>query len=78
MLKTLFACAIIGAGFALALVIGLNRLPSAIVYTEYGTGKCIMADVVEDDEWKRITCAEFQAQGGFDEDYEVQWGSFPL
>ena len=78
MLKAIFACLALIAGFVLALVIGLSRLPSAIVYTEYGTGKCIMADIVEDDEWKRITCAEFKAQDGFEEDYEVQWGSFPL
>lgn len=76
-MKTLAACLLVAALFAVVLAIGLSRLPKQVLYVEYGSGKCLAADVVRDNEWHRITCDEFKAIGGYDEPYEKQWGGRP-
>lgn len=61
--------------WTLILLVGFNQLPDSIVYLEYGTGECLFVDIVEENQWTKISCSEFEARGGFDTEYETQWGS---
>lgn len=77
MIKTLLACLAIAALLAGVIVLGLSRLPRAMVIVEYPSGQCLAAKVVEGDKWRKVTCAEFEAMGGYSEPYERIWGARP-
>lgn len=67
--------------FAVLVAMGavyLSRLPDAIVYQSYPERQCLAVDIVQGDEWERISCEEFSSQGGFTRDYATQWGGRPF
>lgn len=78
-----FLAYLLGAVLILACLLGLgavylSRLPDAIVYQSYPDRQCLTVDIVQDDEWERISCAKFSSLGGFTRDYATQWGGRPF
>lgn len=78
LLLNLLACLVAAVMLIGVILIGISQLPDQIVFVEYGTGKCLAASVVQENKWHRISCHEFEAQGGYDKPYETQWGSREL
>ena len=78
-----FLAYLLGAVLIIACLLGLgavylSRLSNAIVYQSYPERQCLAVDIVQGDEWERISCEEFSSQGGFTRDYATQWGGRPF
>ena len=74
MIRNILLFLAVAAAFALALFLGLSRLPDAIVYHTYPDRKCLAVDIVKDNEWQRIKCSEFD----WSQDYATEWGGDEL
>lgn len=74
MIRNILLFLAVTAAFALALFLGLSRLPDAIVYQAYPDRKCLAVDIVQDNEWHRIKCSEFD----WSRDYATEWGGDEL
>lgn len=74
MIRDILLFLAVAAAFALALFLGLSRLPDAIVYQTYPDRRCLAVDIVQDNEWHRIKCNEFD----WSQDYATEWGGDEL
>lgn len=73
-LLNLAACLAVALLISVAVAIGLSRLPDAIVYQSYPDKQCLAVDIVQDNEWHRIKCHEFD----WTRDYATEWGGDEL
>ena len=74
-----FLAYLLGAVLIVACLLGLgavylSRLPDAIVYQSYPDRQCLAVDIVQDNEWQRIKCSEFD----WTRDYATEWGGDEL
>lgn len=74
MIRNILLFLAVAAAIALAIFLGLSRLPDAIVYQTYPDRKCLAVDIVENNEWRRIKCHEFD----WSRDYATEWGGDEL
>ena len=74
MIRNILLFLIVAALFALAICLGLSRLPNAIVYQTYPDRRCLAVDIVVNNEWHRIKCEEFD----WSQDYATEWGGDEL
>lgn len=74
MIRNILLCLAVAAAAAGAICLGLSRLPDAIVYQSYPDKQCLAVDIVQDNEWHRIKCHEFD----WSRDYATEWGGDEL
>lgn len=70
MLKCIISALVFISGLSALVLYALSREPQSIVYQEYPTRKCLMVDIVKNNAYERISCADFD----FTQPYVTEWG----